>query len=710
MIFACEPKTSENTMAATDKQTAPIAEKIDSSMTIHGDTRVDPYFWMRLSDSQKIAKNPDRQTQKVVDYLTAENAYNKKQLKETEALQEKLYNEIVGRISQKDESVPYFDNGYWYYSRFEEGKEYPIYCRKEKTLEATEQILLNVNSLAEGYDYYSARGLRVSPDNKILAFAEDTLSRRVYSYRFIDLTTNEFLKDVVSNAEPGGAWANDNATFFYTTKNKVTLLSEKIWRHSLGTEQEQDKMMFFEEDPSFYIGVSRSKSGKYITIGESSTETDDYWILDADHSQGDFQQFTPRTEKLKYSIFHYQDKFYVLTNWEAKNFRLMETDQASTEQSSWKEVIAHREDVLISDIEIFDNWLVLQERSNALTKLRVINQKTHEEHYIAFDEPAYVVYSSINPEFSTEILRFGYSSLTTPGSTYDYNMRTREKELMKQNEVVGGHDPNTYVTERVFAEARDGVQIPVSIVYKKGLKIDGTNPLLQYGYGSYGASMDPRFSSVRLSLLDRGFIYAIAHIRGGQEMGRQWYEDGKMFKKKNTFNDFVDVSRFLINENYTSTEHLYAMGGSAGGLLMGAVINQAPELYNGVIAAVPFVDVVSTMLDESIPLTTGEFDEWGNPKDLESYEYMLSYSPYDQVKAQDYPNLMVTTGYFDSQVQYWEPAKWVAKLRDKKTDDNLLLFYTNMEAGHGGASGRFRRYKETAMEYAFFMKLEGIKE
>jgi oligopeptidase B len=709
-IIGCNSTSSEKTMSEETSKTAPIAEKIDSILTTHGDTRVDPYFWMRLTDEQKIATQPDEQTQKVVDYLEAENAYNKEQLRETEELQDKLYNEIVGRISQKDESVPYFENGYWYYTRFEEGMEYPIYCRKEKSLEANEQIILNVNSLAEGYEYYSARGVRISPDNKILAFAEDTLSRRVYSYRFIDLTTNEFLPDVISNAEPGGAWANDNNTFFYTTKNKVTLLSEKIWRHSLGSDQDEDQMMFYEKDPSFYIGVYRSKSGQFITISESSTETDDYWILNANDPQGEFRQFTKREEKLKYSIYHHGDKFYVLTNWDAQNFRLMETPQSSTDKASWKEIISHREDVLISDIEVFDQWLVLQERSNALTKLRVINQNNAEEHYISFDEPAYVVYSSTNPEFDTETLRFGYSSLTTPSSVYDYNMSTRKKELKKQSEVVGGHDPEAYVTERVFAVARDGAQVPVSIVYKKGIQIDGSNPLLQYGYGSYGASMDPWFSSVRLSLLDRGFVFAIAHIRGGQEMGRQWYEDGKMFKKKNTFNDFVDVSKYLISEKYTSADHLYAMGGSAGGLLMGAVVNQAPELYNGVIAAVPFVDVVSTMLDESIPLTTGEFDEWGNPKDLESYEYMLSYSPYDQVKQQEYPNMLVTTGYFDSQVQYWEPAKWVAKLRDKKTDDNLLLFYTNMEAGHGGASGRFKRYKETAMQYAFFLKLEGIEE
>ena len=689
---------------------APIAEKIDSVLTTHGDTRIDPYFWMRLTDDQKVAENPDEQTQRVVDYLNAENDFLKIKMSGTEKLQEKLFDEITGRISQNDESVPYFKNGYWYYTKYNEGQEYPVYCRKMGSLNANEEIMLNVNELAEGYDYYAASGLAVSPNNKILAFAEDTLSRRVYSYRFLDLQSGQFLDDVIQNAEPGGAWANDNKTFFYTTKNKVTLLSEKIWRHTLDKDQSSDKLMFHEEDPTYYIGVGKSKSDQYIVIGERSTIKDHYLILDANDPNGEFKPFTPREAKLKYSIYHFRDKFYILTNLDAINFRLMETSIFKTEKSNWKEVIPHREDVLISDVELFKNHLVLQERSNALTRLRIIDQNSGDEHYIKFDEPAYVVYSSTNPEFDTNLLRFGYSSLTTPNSIYDYNMDTKEKTRMKQDKVIGGHNSEDYVTERVFAEARDGVKVPISLVYKKGIQKDGNNPLLQYAYGSYGFSTDPWFNSVRLSLLDRGFIFAIAHIRGGQEMGRQWYEDGKMFKKKNTFNDFVDVSKYLINEQYTSAEHLYAQGGSAGGLLMGAVVNQAPELYNGIIAAVPFVDVVSTMLDESIPLTTGEFDEWGNPKNLESYEYMLSYSPYDQVSEQAYPNMLVTTGYFDSQVQYWEPAKWVAKLRDKKTDDNLLLFHTNMEAGHGGASGRFKRYKETALQYAFFLKLEGIEE
>ncbi|MFY0690203.1 MAG: S9 family peptidase [Cyclobacteriaceae bacterium] len=706
-MWSCAPESNET---MTQEGSAPIAKKIDSVLNQHGDARVDPYFWMRLTDEQKLAEQPDAQTQDVLDYLNKENDYTKVKLKDTEELQEKLYQEMVGRIKQTDESVPYFSNEYWYYTRYQEGNEYPIHCRKKGSLDGPEEVILDVNKLAEGYEYYSARGLKISQDNKLLAFAEDTLSRRVYTIRFLNLETGEYLKDEIKNAEPGGAWANDNQTFFYTSKNNVTLLSEKIWRHQLDNDQSADKLMYHEQDESYYIGVYKSKSDQYIIIYNSSTLVSDYHILDANDPTGEFKQFTPRGANHEYSIDHFEDKFYIVTNLDAMNFRLMETNVNATSIENWKEVIPHRKEVLLSDIEVFKNHLVITERSNALTQLRIIDQNSKEEHYLDFGEPAYVVYSANNPEFETDLLRYGYSSLTTPNSTYDYNMNTREKELKKQTEVVGGHEPTDYITERVFAEARDGIKVPVSLVYKKGLVKDGSAPMVLYAYGSYGSSSDPWFNSSRLSLLDRGFIWAIAHIRGGQEMGRQWYEDGKMFKKKNTFNDFVDCAQFLQNEGYTSAAHQYAYGGSAGGLLMGAVVNQAPEKFNGVIAAVPFVDVISTMLDESIPLTTGEFDEWGNPKNLESYEYMLSYSPYDQVKAQDYPNMLVTTGYFDSQVQYWEPAKWVAKLRDKKTDDNLLLMDTNMDAGHGGASGRFKRYRETALKYAFFLKLENITE
>jgi len=687
---------------------APIAEKKDSVLTIHGDTRVDPYFWMRLSDEQKNAENPDQQTQKVLDYLNAENAYTEAVMKNTEDLQAKLYDEMVGRIKKDDASVPYFDNGYWYYTRYEEGHEYPIYCRKKESLEAQEEVMLDVNTLAEGHEYYAASALRVSPDNKLLAFGQDTVSRRIYTIRFKNLETGEMLEDQLSNAESGGAWAKDSKTFFYTSKNEVSLLSEKIWRHQLG--QEDDVMVYHEKDPSFYIGVYASKSKEYVIIYSSSTLVSDYQILDANTPLASFKSFTPRGTKHEYSIEHYEDKFYILSNYNALNFKLMETPVGATAMSNWKEVIPQRDDVLLDGFEIFKHHLVVSERSQALTHLRIINQDTKEEHYLDFDEEAYVAYLSTNPEFNTETLRFAYSSMTTPFSIIDYDMNTKEQTVKKVMEVVGGHNPEEYTTKRLWAKARDGELVPISLVYKNGVKLDGTAPMVLYAYGSYGVNIDPSFSSTRLSLLDRGYIWAIAHIRGSQAMGRQWYEDGKMNNKINTFNDFVDCADYLIDEEYTSAEHLYALGGSAGGLLMGAIVNRAPQLFNGVIAAVPFVDVVSTMLDETIPLTTNEFDEWGNPKNEDSYFYMKSYSPYDNVKAQDYPNLLITTGLFDSQVQYWEPAKWIAKLRDTKTGSQLLMMNTNMEAGHGGASGRFKRYKETALEYAFFLMLEGKTE
>mgnify|MGYP001791414598 FL=1 len=703
-LVSCQ-SNSDSTMLNKLSE-APDAPQKDSVLSIHGDTRVDPYFWMRLTDEQKLAENPDAQTRQVLQYLEDENAYTKTIMRDTEELQEQLYDEIVGRISQEDSSVPYLENEYWYYTRYEEGQEYPIYARKKETLEAAEEVLLNVNEMAEGYEYYNARGLQVSPDNKLLAFAEDTLSRRIYTIRFKNLETGEMLPDQLPNTQGDGAWANDNESYFYTTKDQVSLLSNKIWRHQLGQAIDDDELKYEEENPSFYIGVTKSKSDEYILIWNQSTLANDFHLLLADQPEGDFQQFIPREERHRYSLEHVGDKFYVRTDWDAPNYRIMEASLGSTTKAQWKEVIPHREDVFLEDMDVFSHYLVLTEKSNALPKLRVMDTEANEEHYIQFDEPAYVLSSATNPELDTEVLRYGYSSLTTPTSIYDYNMRTREQELKKRQKVVGGHNPEEYVTERLFALARDGKQIPISLVYKRGAKEDASTPLLLYAYGSYGNSMNPYFNSTRLSLLDRGFVYAIAHIRGGQEMGREWYEDGKMFNKKNTFTDYIDCADYLITEGYTSKDRLYGMGGSAGGLLMGAVANMAPDRFNGLIAAVPFVDVVSTMLDESIPLTTNEFDEWGNPKNLESYQYMLSYSPYDNVAEQEYPNMLVTTGLFDSQVQYWEPAKWVAKLRDKKTDDNILLLETNMDAGHGGASGRFQRYKETALEYAFMLKLE----
>jgi oligopeptidase B len=686
---------------------APVAEKKADTLT---GNRIDNYYWMKLSDEQKNAEQKDEQTQKVVNYLTAENDYLKASLKHTEALQEKIYNEIIGRIKQTDESVPYKDNGYWYYTRYEQGQEYPIYCRKKETLEAAEEILLNVNDMAKGHSYYSITGLSVSEDNNLLAYAEDSVSRRRYTVYVKDLRTGKLVEEPVPNTEGQVTWANDNKTYFYTRKDSVTLRSRWIIRHKVGVTYKNDPIVSEEADETFYTGIYKTKSKKYLVIWAGSTLTNHYQILDANTPEGKFKEFTSRERGLEYSIEHYNEKFYVVTNLDAQNFRLMETSVSKTEKANWKEKIAHRKDTLLQGIEIFKDYMVLSERANANTLMRVIDQKTGKKHYLDFGEQAYTTYPSINLDFDTELLRYGYTSMATPSSTYDYNMRTRERKLLKQQEVVGGHNPADFVTERQWATADDGTLIPMSIVYKKGIEKNGTNPTLLYGYGSYGSSMSPTFSSTRLSLLNRGFVYAIAHIRGGQEMGRQWYEDGKMFNKKNTFTDFIDCAEYLIDEKYTTSQKLFASGGSAGGLLMGAVVNMRPDLFKGVIAAVPFVDVVTTMLDESIPLTTGEFDEWGNPKNPESYMYMLEYSPYDQVKPQNYPNMLVTTGFHDSQVQYWEPAKWVAKLRELKTDDNKLLLRTNMETGHGGTTGRFKVYRETAQEYAFLIDLAGIKE
>ncbi len=707
IIYGCSP---DNSREANVDIKPPSAEKIPHELVSHGNTRVDNYYWMKLSEEQKNAENKDEQTRKVLDYLNAENTYREAVLDHTKPLQEKLYNEIIGRIKQADESVPYKENGYWYYTRYEQGQEYPIYCRKKGDLDAAEEVMLNVNELAKGHSYYSVSGLRVSEDNNLLAYGVDTVSRRRYTIYIKDLRTNQIVDKPVPNTVGYVVWANDNTNFFYVSKDPVTLRSYRIHRHKLNTEPSNDPVIFEENDETFSTSVGKTKSDKYLVIHSGSTLTDYYLILEANKPEGKFREFTPRERGIEFGIEHYNDKFYVRTNLDAANFRLMETPETKTARANWKEKIPHRKDTLLSDLEIFQDYMVLTEHANANTLIRIVDQRTGAKHYLDFGEPAYSTYPSVNIDFDTELLRYGYSSLTTPSSTYDYNMRTHEKKLLKQDEVVGGHDPSQYQTERLWATADDGTKIPMSIVYKKGIRKDGSNNTLLYGYGSYGFSTNPSFSSTNLSLLNRGFIYAIAHVRGGQEMGRQWYEDGKMFKKKNTFTDFIDCAEFLIQEGYTSPDKLFARGGSAGGLLMGAVVNMKPELFKGVIANVPFVDVVTTMLDDDIPLTTGEFDEWGNPDVMESYLYMLEYSPYDQVKAQAYPNMLVTTGLHDSQVQYWEPAKWVAKLREMKTDDNTLLLRTNMETGHGGTTGRFKRYRETAEEFAFIFDLAGITE
>lgn len=577
-------------------------------------------------------------------------------------------------------------------------------------MDAEEEIMVNVNEWAEGHDYFSLAGLSVSPNNKYLAISVDTLSRRIYTIKVKDLETGEILTDEIKGTSGSAAWAMDSKTFFYTVKNEVTLLSEHIDRHTLGTPQADDTRVYTEKDNTYYIGVYRSKSDKFMIIYNGHTLNNQYHILEADDPYGEFRSFSPREAVHEYSIEHYNNKFYIVTNWDALNFRLMETPENATGKENWTEVIAHRDDVLLMGIDVFVNHLVISERIDALRQIRVVDQRSGEEHYIDFGEEVFTSFTMTNPSFDTYILRYGFTSLKTPFSTLDYNMDTRESTLLKQTEVVGGHDPDEYITERIYATARDGKMIPISIVYKKGFKKDGNGNLLQYAYGSYGSSSDPGFRSSRLSILDRGFAFAIAHIRGGQEYGRQWYEDGKMYKKMNTFTDFIDCSKYLIQENYTNADHLFAMGGSAGGLLMGAVLNLAPELYKGIVASVPFVDVTTTMMDGSIPLTSNEWDEWGDPRIKEEYEYIMTYSPYDNIEEKEYTNMLVTTGYFDSQVQYWEPQKWVAKLRDLKMDNNQLLFHINLEAGHGGKSGRFLRYREDALEMAFMFDLVGIKQ
>jgi oligopeptidase B len=674
---------------------APIAKKIPEKLTIHDHTRIDNYYWMN-----------NRENPEVIQYLEDENAYTKDQLKDTEGLQEELYKEIIGRIKQDDQSVPYFLDGYSYYSRFEEGKEYPIYCRKKGNTRDTEtnqdeEVLINANIEAEGFEFFEVGGISISPDNKLIAYSYDNIGRRLYTIVVKNLETGELLEDKIENTSGGITWAPNGKIFFYTEKDTESLRSYKIFRHELGTVE--DVEVYHEEDDTYSCYVYKTKSKKFLAIGSDSTLSSEHRILASDDPTGQFKIFQSRERKLEYSFEHVGNTFYILTNEKALNFKLVSCAEDATSKENWKEIIAHRKDVLLEGVELFADYMVLDERSKGLTHLRVIGLNSKEEHYIDFGEDAYTAYISVNFDFESKILRYGYSSLTTPSSVFDYNIETREKDLLKQQEIVGGYSSEDYQSERIYIEARDGVEVPVSIVYKKGVKLDGNAPLLLYAYGSYGYSIDAQFSSVRLSLLDRGFVYAIAHIRGGEEMGRHWYEDGKLLKKMNTFHDFVDAAKHLIANNYTSNEKLCAMGGSAGGMLMGGVINMNPELFKAVIAAVPFVDVVTTMLDDSIPLTTGEYDEWGNPNEKEAYDCMLSYSPYDHVADKEYPNLLVTSGLHDSQVQYWEPTKWVAKLRDLKKGNSKLLLHTNMEAGHGGASGRFKAQKETALEYAFLI-------
>ena len=685
----------------TKKNLPPLAKIIPKTLEIFGNTRIDNYFWLN-----------DRENPEVIDYLKKENAYYKKMTAHTKTFQKELFEEMKARIKEDDESVPYLYNGYYYITRFETGKNYPIYSRKKENLLAKEEILFDCNKLARGKSYFQLGGLSISPNNKLAVFSTDLVGRRIYDIQVKDLETGKILSDTIEKVSGNAVWANDNKTIFYSSQDEITLRSDTIFKHKLGTKQTDDILVYFEKDETYNVEVAKSKSRKYLAIESGSTLTTEYQILEADNPDGKFRIFQKRVRGLEYSINHYGDSFYIMTNADkATNFKLMKTLETATSKENWTEVVPHREDVLLEDIEIFKEFLVVEERTNGLNKIRIMPWSGEGEYYLPFESETYTAYTGTNVDFDTDILRYSYQSMTTPSSVIDFNMKTKTKEIKKEHQVLGGKfDKNNYSEERIWATAKDGTKIPISMVYRKGLKKDGKNPLLLYAYGSYGHSMDATFSSTRLTLLDRGFVFAIAHIRGGEDLGRQWYEDGKLLKKKNTFTDFIDCSKFVIEQKYTSPEHLYAEGGSAGGLLMGAIVNLAPELYHGIIAQVPFVDVITTMLDESIPLTTGEYDEWGNPNVKKYYNYMASYSPYDNVKQQNYPNMYVSTGLHDSQVQYWEPAKWVAKLRTITTNNSVLFLDINMDAGHGGASGRFEAIKELAKEYSFLLDLEKIEK
>lgn len=686
-------------MNKKENVTAPQAKEVKHPITLHGDTRMDPYYWMNQRE------NPE-----VIHYLKQENVYCDRVLKHTETFQKQLFEEMKGRIKKDDESVPYKLNGYWYKTRYEKDKEYPVFVRYKGSMSNPPEIMFDANKMAKGHEYFNLGGIKISEDNRLAAFSTDTLGRRIYTLQFKNLQTGEILPDKIENTTGSATWASDNKTIFYTRKDKA-LRPFQVYKHVLGTNPKNDVLVFDEKDETFDVSVYKTKSRKYIMISSNNTVSDEYRFIKADEPEAEFQIIQPRERGLEYSISHYKNDFYIVTNKDkASNFKLMKTPVTATSKENWKDIIPHRADTLLEDIEIFDDYLVVEERTNGLLRMNIKRWDQSEDYYMSFPEETYTAYIGFNPDFKAKKLRYHYSSMTTPSSVIDYDLVARTQEVKKEQEVLDpSFNKNNYVSERIWATAKDGKKIPISLVRRKDTKPNKNTPLLLYGYGSYGYTVDPYFSSVRLSLLDRGFIYAIAHIRGSEYLGRAWYEDGKMLHKMNTFTDFIACAEHLVKQQYTSPAHLYAMGGSAGGLLMGAVLNLTNHLFNGAVAAVPFVDVVTTMMDESIPLTTGEFDEWGNPKNKTYYDYMLQYSPYDNVKEKDYPNLLVTTGLHDSQVQYWEPAKWVAKLRKLKTDTNKLLLQTNMDAGHSGASGRFKSLKETALEYAFFLDLENIK-
>ena len=676
-----------------------MVRKIPTRLETHGHVRVDDYYWLRERDNQEVIR-----------YLTEENDFAAKAMAHTQQFEKKLFEEIKGRIKQTDLSVPYKRDDYFYYTRFEEGKEYPIYCRKLGSLDGAEQVMLDGNVLAQGREFFSIGGSAVSSGQDLLAYAIDTQGRRIHTTYLKSLATGELLPDVISNITENLAWGNDNRTLFYGKQDQTTLRQHQIWRHIIGTDPAADQLVYQEDDETFSVYIFKTKSKKYLLLVSAQTITHEYRYLDADKPLGEFKIFLPRLRGHEYQVDHIDDRFIIRTNDQARNFRLMTTQVSQPEREHWREMIPHRDDVYLGDFDLFKEYLVMEERARGLTQIRVVPWSGSGAHYLEFAEPAYRADLGINMELDTKIVRFGYTSMKTPQSIYDYDMASRERKLLKQEEVLGGFNPDDYLTERLYALASDGTEVPLSLLYRRGLKKDGANPTLLYGYGSYGASIDAAFASPRLSLVDRGFVFAIAHIRGGQELGRQWYDDGKLLKKKNTFTDFIACAEYLIQQSFTRPDKLFAMGRSAGGLLMGAVSNLRPDLFKGIVAEVPFVDVVTTMLDASIPLTTGEYDEWGDPNKKEFYDYMLSYSPYDSVARKNYPAMLITGGLHDSQVQYWEPAKWVAKLRELKTDNNPVLLKTNMDAGHGGASGRFRRLQETAFSYVFLLDLAGISE
>jgi oligopeptidase B len=676
-----------------------MVKKIPTKLEKHGHVRTDDYYWLR-----------ERENPAVIRYLNEENEYAAKEMEHAREFEERVFQEIKGRFKQTDMSVPYKRDDYFYYTRYEEQKEYPIYARKRGSLAQAEEIILNANILAQGHEFFSVGGWAVSAGQDLLAYAVDIEGRRIHTAYLKNLTTGELLPDMLPNVTENLAWANDNRTLFYAKQDDLTLRQYQIYRHVVGTDPAKDQLVFQEDDETFVTYIFKTKSKKYLMIVSAQTVSQEYRYLDADHPHGEFQIFLRREREHEYHIDHIEDRFIIRTNDDAKNFRLMWTPIAKPQRENWHEIVPHRDDVYLGDFELFKDYVVLEERARGLTQIRVVPWSGQGDHYLSFDEPAYRASLGANLEFDTTHLRFEYTSMRTPLSIYDYDMTSRQRTLLKREEVLGGFDPEYYVTERLYAKADDGVEIPLSLLYRKGLIRNGDNPLLLYGYGSYGLSIDAAFQSPRLSLVDRGFVFAIAHIRGGQELGRQWYEAGKLLKKRNTFTDFITCAEFLIREEFTRPEKLFAIGRSAGGLLMGAVSNMRPDLFRGIVAEVPFVDVVTTMLDSSIPLTTGEYDEWGDPNQKTFYDYMLSYSPYDNVRNKNYPAMLVTAGLHDSQVQYWEPAKWVAKLRELKTDKNRVLLKTNMEAGHGGASGRFRRHRETAFSYVFLLDLAGIKK